>query len=77
MNKQERLRQGNKRAEKILKYRERHWYNYHFSLEEWNRIRGILRKTRAVCSCWMCGHRRKNEGVPIREIRQTEDPSCY
>ena len=31
------------------------------------RMRGMLRKTRCFCSCWMCGHRRKHEGLTIQE----------
>lgn len=27
----------------------------------------------AKCSCWMCGHRRKNEGAPIREKRKLQE----
>ncbi len=35
-------------------------------------IRGILRKTRKRCSCWMCRNRRKDEGLTIQERRQIE-----
>jgi hypothetical protein len=34
---------------------------------------GILRKTRKRCSCWMCGHRRKYEGLTLQERRLNEE----
>jgi hypothetical protein len=36
---------------------------------------GILRKTRKLCSCWMCGHRRSYVGLTIQELRQIEHGS--
>ena len=37
---------------------------------------GILRKTRKLCSCWMCGRRRRYEGITIQERRQIESKKC-
>ena len=34
-----------------------------------DRIRGMLRKTRCTCSCWMCGHQRKYFGLTMQERR--------
>ena len=34
------------------------------------RMRGMLRKTRCFCSCWMCGHQRENWGITIQERKQ-------
>ena len=38
---------------------------------------GLSRKTRVRCSCYMCGHRRVNEGPPIREIRSLPLPEDF
>ena len=35
------------------------------------RMRGILRKTRCCCSCYMCGHQREHLGLTMQERRMT------
>jgi len=27
----------------------------------------------AICSCWLCGNRRKHHGPPIREVRALQE----
>lgn len=34
------------------------------------RMVGQYAQTPKPCSCWMCGHRRKCEGPPVRELRR-------
>jgi len=30
---------------------------------------GMVARTPCLCSCWMCGHRRKHEGLTMQERR--------
>jgi len=57
-----RLIEANHKADKALSERE----YYRLTGE---RMRGMLRKTRCFCSCWMCGHQRKHFGVTMQERR--------
>lgn len=62
----ERLEQANKKAKKraegISYYFDDFKPDYHY-----------YRKTTKRCSCWMCGNRRKHEGLPISELREMQD----
>lgn len=59
-----RLKVANHLADKFL-YTENCWWG-----DKSERAHGIARKTKCVCSCWMCGHRRKHNGPNMQEIRQ-------
>ena len=66
----ERLIKANQIANKVFK-------NYHNEeciklQEDINKVKGVYRKTKVVCSCWMCRNRRKDEGLTIHEKRQLE-----
>jgi hypothetical protein len=69
----QRLEVGERKAEQILRYRERNWYGWQTNIADRDRIKGILRDTRHPCSCFMCGHRRRWEGPAIRELRRVEE----
>ena len=60
----ERLFTANKKAHKHVRLMS-NLLPFRFDQREF----GLSRKTRVRCSCSMCGHRRENEGLPIREIR--------
>lgn len=62
----ERLYMANKKARKHMKFLRS------ISAFPWvdEREAGISRKTRVRCSCYMCGHRREMEGMPMRELRR-------
>jgi len=57
-----RVYEANKVSKKAVEVWERQTYQ-----EADDRIRGQYRKTQCFCSCWMCGHRRKHEGLTIQE----------
>jgi hypothetical protein len=46
------------------------WFTTTEKIQAYTREMGILRKTRKLCSCWMCGHRRRYEGPTMNERRQ-------
>jgi hypothetical protein len=48
------------------------WVVKEYNLIDIRRELGILRKTRKRCSCWMCGHRRRYDGLTMQEWRQIE-----
>jgi hypothetical protein len=62
----ERLYIANKKARKHI----RMLHNVSAFLNCNERDEGISRKTRVRCSCYMCGHRREMEGMPMRELRR-------
>lgn len=42
--------------------------------DELQRVVGIYRKTKVLCSCYMCGNARRHWGyLPIREVKQHQD----
>jgi hypothetical protein len=51
----------------------REWWWSYFS--DSRKALGILRKTRARCSCWMCRNLRQNEGLSFQERRQIDGSS--
>lgn len=63
----ERLYQGQRRAERLV----RRWGFDHYPWEpdETKRLVGIFRQTRCPCSCLACGNDRNNFGMPTRQER--------
>ena len=56
-----------KRIDKANKVAKRVSLEIEYMRESNDRGFGKLRKTRCSCSCWMCGHRRKWEGITLQE----------
>lgn len=47
------------------------WYRSRRTESELQRILGIYRKTKVLCSCCMCGNPRRHWGyLPMQEVRQ-------
>lgn len=67
-----RLQQANRIAQKAMRHRTYSYLVKNVGHHEYKHVLGILRKTRKRCSCWMCGNRRKYEGLSIQELRQNE-----
>jgi hypothetical protein len=66
-----RLQKANLIARKALN-EPMNWWIMDVDSPEYERSLGLLRKTKKRCSCWMCGHRRRYEGLTIQELRQIE-----
>ena len=64
-----RLQQATQIAHKIFNA-PNYWGAKYIDPKDIGIILGILRKTRKRCSCWMCGHRRRYEGLTIQERRK-------
>lgn len=67
MNKYERRLAGIKKARRVLGiYRARSPFTDYY--EEDGEYEKVLRKTRTVCSCWMCGNPRKRGELTKQEL---------
>lgn len=61
-----RLEQADKKAKRRVK-------GMSFDFDDYKPDYRQYRKTTKRCSCWMCGNRRKHEGLPISELREMQD----
>jgi hypothetical protein len=62
-----RLFVANKKARKFYRDIE-YWYRWgEFTEDEWNKIIGMLRKTRVRCSSYCCGNPRRHYGKVTRQ----------
>lgn len=64
-----RIHQEAKKKRKIKK-KFSHWFGEYMS----DRRVGMFAKTPKMCSCFMCGNRRKHQGPTLQEIRSSDAP---
>ena len=71
---QEKARRSRRRASRQSKFHrvrnriKKTWGKYSAANNEWLDAAAVRHVDNpAKCSCWMCGHKRKIEGAPIRE----------
>lgn len=59
----------NRHHAKRVKAKRSKYYTAFHSIKPTGRTVGRAARTPCVCSCWMCGHQRKNHGMNMQEVR--------